>query len=56
MKPFVIDMYTEKCAKCGFYVKKVYGLETYFEGAPESYETWGVKKYNFCPNCGEKVD
>lgn len=56
MKPVVINTHTEKCGKCGFYVKKAYGLGTFTYGASESYEDWEVEEHNFCPNCGEKVD
>ena len=46
MKPIKIDYFNEKCPKCGTKVKYVEGTD----------EDWHVVKYNFCPNCGEKIE
>lgn len=51
-KPIVIDFFTEKCAKCGFYVKKGY----WNGGDSQLYESWDVEKFDYCPHCGEKVE
>ncbi len=56
MKPIRIDEFTEKCPKCGEEVMYAVGTGTIFHGASESYEDWHVVKYNFCPNCGEKME
>lgn len=56
MKPIRINGYTEKCPKCGEKVMCAVGTGTIFHGASESYEDWRVVKYNFCPNCGEKME
>ena len=56
MKPIRIDRFTEKCPKCGEKVMYAVGTGTIFHGASESYEDWRVVEYNFCPNCGEKIE
>ena len=56
MKPIRIDGFTEKCPKCGEKVMYAVGTGTMFHGASESYEDWRVVEYNFCPNCGEKME
>ena len=56
MKPIRIDGFTEKCPKCGEKVMYTVGTGTIFYGASESYEDWRVVEYNFCPNCGEKME